>query len=164
MRQARPTSAGEHWRSLPRSDWSVYKNCLSSSGKNLFTMLIQQTAPAAHAHRREQQHIGAPGALYLPITGCSRSCGPPSRARFCSQSTNWPTVFSGAAARLTRLCLIGEIIDIKLTNKVGERLGDFLSMLITIAGVLPLQPGQRLIQVIQFCANSFHMCGMLVVK
>ena len=45
---------------------------------------------------------------------------------------------------MARLRLIGKIVGVELADKFGERLGDFVGVLIAVARILPLRAGERL--------------------
>src|SRR5918995_1189922 len=48
-------------------------------------------------------------------------------------------------SEVARLRLVGKIICIELTNEMSERFADLVGMLVAVARVLPLRPGQRFI-------------------
>ena len=51
-------------------------------------------------------------------------------------------VLSGARGEMARLRLVGKIVGIELADELGKRLGHFCGMLIAVARVFPLRPGE----------------------
>ena len=87
--------------------------------------------------------MGTPGALYLPITGCSSLLHPLPLRTFCSQLTNWPMVLSGAAARWRACAWLANSSALNWPMNSAKCLRHLRRMRVAIARVLPLRSGER---------------------
>ena len=87
-------------------------------------MLIQQWRRPAHAHRRERQTHGRARRLVLADHRMLEILQPFAHP-VLSAIDKLAYCIQRRGGQMARLCLVGEIIGIELTNEVGERLGDF---------------------------------------
>ena len=55
------------------------------------------------------------------------------------------------------LRLIGEIVGVELTDKIGERVGNFIGVRVSVTRVLPFRPGEGLIGHPILCELFPHM-------
>ena len=126
-------------------------------------MLIEQRRRPAHAHRRQRQAHRRAGRFVFADHRMIDLLHPLTDDVLLTVDELADGV-ERRGGEMARLGLIGKIIGIELTDKFGERLARLRRNARRDSAGSPTRARRELCSVIQFCANSFHICGMLVVK